>query len=208
MAYTASELYRFTEDPYRTVQFAEDQTPETQTLDFTAERANAILTGRLLGPDGEILPQQYNGLTIGFHDAEGYGGSAVVDPDGYFQRTIFAGVYQVHLWLDEYAFPDVYFPTVEPVQVAANATTDMGTLQLRRKSSIVRGTVVDEVGNPQANARVAAWGDNGSWAQAITDASGVYSMTVARGPPGGDGRAGLPCHLLCARTAPTRDGCR
>jgi len=67
--------------------------------------------------------------------------------------------------------------------VADSATTDVGTLYLKARSSHIKGSVTDSAGNAIGNVMVNAmqFGSPG-WAMAFTDGTtGKYDITVSAG---------------------------
>ncbi|MEM7131251.1 MAG: carboxypeptidase-like regulatory domain-containing protein [Chloroflexota bacterium] len=164
---------------YKTVRFAQDDTPETQTISFTVKSADATVKGRIVDPDGE--PVGGYGLWIDLSNEDGYSSGVEVRRDGTFEVAVISGNYQMYINLDPGYHPELYVGEQPIIQVTAGETVDLQDIQLSRKSAVISGTVLDEEGQPISDAVVNAWSYNGDWGYATTSSDGSYSLRVREG---------------------------
>ncbi len=166
--------------PPTSVQFSDDTTSESQTINFSVDKATATVTGRLLKPDGTPVTMTDN-LGVGIFSMEGKGGGGPIESnDGSFSVNVPAGSYMLNVW----APPNSSYaaPSINPFSLADNETKNLGDITLINKNAVIQGTVTDGDGNPVANLFVEAFNRNGGgFSEAQTNASGQYQMSVTAG---------------------------
>ena len=183
------DLYRddghwFTDEPYKVVRFADDDSEETKEVLFTVKRPKATIRGQLVDADGAPLNiANMYAFSVSAYSNNGYQNRVHVTEEGYFENTLIAGSYEVTIFVDQHLAPELYAPDPFIIQVVDNQTLDLGKIRLGRKNSIIRGRVLDDNGEPQVGVTVSAWrsGSSGGWSKATTNASGEYSATVRAG---------------------------
>ncbi|TAN57172.1 hypothetical protein EPN15_05205 [Patescibacteria group bacterium] len=156
-----------------------NSTAETQTVNFEVTVLDAMISGRILNPDG-TAPYS-GGASISARGSEGMGGGAwgQTDPSGYFTLKVGAGTYYLDIWTSNqnYAAPDL-----TAVTVGSGETYGLGTVKLLAKNEFIKGKITDSNGQAMANQSVNAWKATGSgWAWTQTDSSGNYTLTVTPG---------------------------
>jgi len=161
------------------VTFAEDET--TKEIIFTVQSADAHVTGEVRGPDGERLAPWSVWVEVRNHN--GIGNGAPLREDGTFDVPLVAGTYDVWLHVDEWQYPALGSPEIDPIAVAVGEAYDLDTLNLVAKNCFITGRVIrssDEQG--VAGVDVDAWRPMaGGWAHTTTAADGSYSLAVTSG---------------------------
>ena len=164
----------YTEPPTR-ITFAEDNTTETQGVNFTVTVADATITGLVKTPTNTAV--QYAWVDI--RGNKGIGNGTSTDNNGRFSVKVPAGTYTVNVFsnLADYGSSDPKSATVASGQI-----TDAGTLYLKTKDSHIRGFVQDDAGNPVQNVIVNAWlFDGAGWSMTYTDQTGAYDLSLWSG---------------------------
>lgn len=164
----------------KSVTFADDSSPETKQITFTVESANARVTGRVVGPNGETL-QPWTG-NVDIRDMQGRGNGQPLSAGGFFTVAVGAGTYNVWIHVDERIYPSWSSPHIPPFNIGSDETKDLGTIYLVGKTSAITGTVTRASdGAGVAGVHVHAWQHEGGWADAMTNDDGNYSMSVISG---------------------------
>jgi len=162
------------------VVFASDSSEETKTVTFAVQSAFSRITGRVIGPAGEILRQGAGWIDI--KSDSGKGNGSPIGAGGEFNVAVTAGTYNVWVGVDLRTYPYWTSPRLNPVTVNDDQTVNLGDIQLVTKNSGIQGQVTrSSDGSPIAGVRVNAWQRQGGWADATTDDLGNYRLSLLAG---------------------------
>jgi hypothetical protein len=188
------DWYAKWEDSCKTVTFADNNTIESQSLNFVVKKADAKIKGKFRNPDGSAPD---NGGWVSFWKDDLWFGGNVSQDDGSFSVAVVGGntntvsattfastavasttynvQYQPHS-------PDekTYWET-KSVTATAGTTTDLGTITLAERDIAFNATVVDLDGNPVEGIYVDGWSEQGGWTNAVTDESGQATLYLFPG---------------------------
>jgi len=178
------------------VNFANDDSVETEVLNFQVQRADARVTGIFKNPDG-TFPE--NGGWVSFWNNENWFGGQVNSETGAFSVAVVGGnsnsitasslrtrsvgstKYQVQYdaWSDD---ERTYWETTE-VTVSADQVKELGIITLAERDVTATMTVVDGDGAPVEGLYVDAWlsGGGGGWTNGQTGADGVATVYLYEG---------------------------
>jgi len=164
----------------KVVTFAKDPNTETKNIKFTVDSATSQVTGRVVGPDEEILRQGTAWVDI--RNDQGQGNGVQVIAGGSFSISVGAGTYNIWVGIDEQTYPYWSSPKIAPFQVVDNNTVDLGYIKLVEKNSSIQGQVTrSSDGEPVSGVSVHAWQHEGGWANAMTNDAGNYLLTILEG---------------------------
>ncbi len=158
--------------------FKKDSSEESCTLNFTVQRANSYITGKVILPNGSV-PSDTSFFHVGAHSMTGGGGDAQLNSNGTFSIKIPSGSYQLEIDDRErnYAQPDI-----DSITVGENETVNLGTIQLIERNSHITAKFVDENGNPLNGVEVHAFRKKGmGWATESSNSNGNLNLNVFSG---------------------------
>jgi hypothetical protein len=162
------------------VVFAQDTTPQAETVDFEVIPTNAWVEGRVVCPGGNPCrgDPPHDAMWVELrHDEIGNG--AGLGPDYRFSIPIPDGWYELAVHVDD---PLLQGPGPVPVFVGPGQTLDVGDIALLLRDARIIGQVRNETGAGVAGVPVVGWQPQGvGWGRAETDASGFYTMPVIGG---------------------------
>jgi len=162
--------------------FAENNNVESKTQNFVTQRATARVNGRIVKPNGDPVSNSW----VQLEQSAGRGNGASTDNEGDFSIPAVAGTYRLFTWSND---PTMYLDPVV-VTVADNETKNLGTIRMGEKNSSIRGTVVDNDGNPIEGLNVNAFKFEGQgWGNGSTDSDGRFSIPVFAGRWGVEARS-------------------
>jgi len=171
---TANWIYT---DPPQIVTFDKTNRPENKSITMTVMTADARVTGLVLNPD-DTFPA-YGSVYVDVRGDDGVGNGQMVNSDGHFDIAIAAGTYNVSIYVLD---GDLFAPQLPPVRVTSGEVADLGTIHLQQKTAHITGQVVrTDTGDGVPDLEVKAGTLAGNQAQAVTDAGGYYTLTVATG---------------------------
>lgn len=162
------------------VEFKQDDSSETQTVNFDVVAAGAIVTGKILAPDGSTLPADVaQTVHVEVRNDQGAGNSGQCDASSNFSISVPPGTYKVCAFLP----PDSSYGSPAPVKITVTeATYDVGSLKLQARNATITGTVRDSSGTPVASVPVIAFGQDGpGFAKTASGADGAYTLSVTPG---------------------------
>ena len=168
-------------DSPKRVSFVEDDSVESSSQNFEVETCDAIITGLVKDPTGATAIAN---AWVNANRGMGMGNGGNTDSNGRFNFKVPAGVYELVAnpnWGEQGA----NYAAATPIKIKAIAeqTTDAGTLNLKSKSSHIKGTITDTAGNPVGNVMINAWQMTGfGWASALSNSStGRFDLQVSSG---------------------------
>ncbi|MBU0707416.1 FG-GAP repeat protein [Patescibacteria group bacterium] len=162
--------------------FANNDTTETQVVNFIVTKTNAVVKGKVVLPDGTPLQGGNVELRSG---GEGPGMNGQINHEtGKFSLNVSAGTYKLEVRPDSWNNPEMnkYYLPEQAVTVQVDQTLNLGTLILLEKTSKIIGQVVTDKGVAVPDIWVNCWMTNGSgWGDTQTDDDGAYTIWVAPG---------------------------
>lgn len=166
--------WTFNQPPTR-ITFADNNTEETRTVNFTVQKTNAMIKGRALLPNGTPL---INGW-VDIRQGDGWGNGTGINQNGRFTANVMAGSYKLAVNPDNMN-PNLarYYMNEISVSVGENQTLDLGDLVLSQKTSSIAGKVTLEDGTTAVEGvQVNCWNRGGSgWGNATSAADGTYTI--------------------------------
>ncbi|MEM7535116.1 MAG: carboxypeptidase-like regulatory domain-containing protein [Chloroflexota bacterium] len=213
-AYPSNSLGIFSpfETPSTTqqIQFADDTTEETQSLDFAISLPDAQITGRIVSPDGSPLmplpletadqpllfpimpssdPDEFSmGVMVIVHGTTPdsfY--PTMVDASGFFTISLYADSYSLSVTMDPTRYPGLFSPSSQRITIGEAETLNLGDIALVAGTKIIQGVVQSDAGAGVADVQIYAHQMSsepfsiGGVASTQTDASGTFSLTVTGG---------------------------
>ncbi len=181
---TSSPTWVYSAGP-QAVTFSANPDPvnPTQTLDFTAVLATGSVTGKLLAPDGSANFSAPNQVWVRAENQEGIGNTVLADPlTGAFSINVLPGDILLKLAFQNTDWAAPITLSGSQWTVSGGSATDAGSLQLLARQARITGAVVDQDGHTVTGMPVRAWRvDGAETAQAVSDASGNYSLALIQG---------------------------
>ncbi|MHA2408348.1 MAG: carboxypeptidase-like regulatory domain-containing protein, partial [Candidatus Ranarchaeia archaeon] len=164
-------------EPPRVVSFVTDNSSEEKIVDFVVPITNAVVTGKVLRPDGATPVMDT--VFVGLRKSDGAEFGGPIDSTGSFYVSLTDGVYNVFIHSED---PYLTAPTIPSVTVGVGETVDIGTITLIKKEEYINGMVIDEQGNGIGGVEIHAWMPEGqSYAMTETDPDGSYELFVTPG---------------------------
>ena len=162
------------------ISFTNNNTTETETLNFTVEATQASISAEFLDANGDPLTSDNFQADCSIFKSDGVGTIRKVDANSELNGIgLPPGVYSYwcfHNALDGQSFSDPSF-VLQP-----NETKDLGTIQAEVDSSAISGTVTDTEGSPIFNKQItASHHESPKFLTVDTDQNGDYSFTVGQG---------------------------
>ncbi len=167
------------------VEFSMDSESETQDLAIDLSSAEGYVTGQILGPKGGAL--NFGGLSIDAYNQEeekiySITPDITLDNAGSFKLPLFAGRYEVSVWVDPRIYPDNARTELPLVNITEGATVNLGNIKLAERDAHIQGNVKGGVeGEAISNAYVDAFDSDGNWFSTRTDSNGYYDLNVPTG---------------------------
>lgn len=164
--------------PPTKIYFETDDTGEKEIINFIVTKANSVVAGKILNPDGSV-PAPYTVWVNINSGTDSRGGEGGLDENGAFSIPIPEGTYTLNIFSED---KTLGIPKTEPFSAQAGETSDLGIIYLTKRNEHIKGKVVDENGNGIANVPVEAYipGEH-NFNRAITDSTGEYSLFVNQG---------------------------
>ncbi len=159
--------------------FASDNTVESRTVNYQVVTANALVTGKIVYPNGTAK----NNFNVNLFSFSGGNANGMTNASGNFSIRTTAGDFEFNGWFppeeQQYSLPRL------KVSVAANQTLNLGTIKIVQKTSQIMGFVKTASGSPLANIDVNAFSMNnsggGDFSMTQTGADGSFSLYVSSG---------------------------
>jgi len=160
------------------IDFVNDTSIESKSLNFTVTVATATITGTIRDNLGNLITSG----DIDVRNASGSGAHAQVQSNGTFTVRLTAGTYEVRYWSPS----NVYNLPATTVSVADNQTVTLN-LVATIKSAHIKGCVRTRAGAPAVNVPINAWqmtsggGGPGGWSNTRSAADCTYDLLVTAG---------------------------
>ena len=161
--------------PPKMVNFDNNDSSETKTVNFNVVKANSTVKGTILNPDGS--PARNVHVNASKMDGPGNGGPT--DHDGKFQFKVISGKYFLGIHSDNQRLsaPELKF------DIKDGETKNLGSIKLIKKNSVIKGKITNANGVGIPNMRIHAWSPDspGGGNEAETNGEGSYTMYVKNG---------------------------
>ncbi|MFA6525162.1 MAG: FG-GAP-like repeat-containing protein [Patescibacteria group bacterium] len=162
------------------ISFADNNSSESQTMNFTVQKTNSKIKGCVKTPDGNFLQGGWVDIRTG--DGQGNGAS-ISGQNGCFTANVSDGTYKLQIFPDNQN-PDMarfYLPE-RTVEIADGQTINLGNLVMKEKTSQIKGKVMLEDGTGVGDIRIGCWQNNASgWGESVSGADGTYSIWLQPG---------------------------
>lgn len=168
------------EDKPVRVEFKNDSSVETATVNFTATKATGQLRVILLNSDSSKLTTSDFVADISVFRADGAGTIRKVKAeDSSLPLFLTPGIYQISAFHQDLAGKSF---NIEPFVITEGGITDLGTVRAETNSAHLQGAVRDATGKGIANMPVQAIREGGAERPSTTtDGDGQFDMTVGAG---------------------------
>lgn len=174
--------------PVNTVAFAEDATNETRAINFTVTPTVGTLEGQVVAPDGLPLPPDScprciynNDAYVAISSENGFGSRfEPLDKDGSFEIPVVAGRYSLTFYFYDQAYASFRSPPGLTAELAGGVV-QLGVIRMQERSATVKGRVTSNQGAGVGQVEVYAYGADGSYESAVTNANGDYTMGLVPG---------------------------
>lgn len=158
----------------KSVGFNNDDSTETQTLDFSVAKATARIIGRVVDKSGNAITDAH----VDVRKDDGSGNGSPVNQDGTFDIRVKAGGYRLMILSND---PSLNFPE-QKVDVKDDQTLDLGVITASSKDARITGRIVREGTSVGIEGvRVNASPEGPGWSQTQTDVDGNFSIQVTKG---------------------------
>ncbi len=184
----------FNNDSCTYVEFTDDSSVESQTLNWTVEEADARFTGVFKNSDG-TFPEE--GGWVSFWNNDHWFGGEVSSEDGSFSVPVVGGnsntitasslytqaVGSTDYWVSyapNSSSEKTYWDETE-VDIETGETKSLGTITLSERDVAVSVTVTDSDGAAVEGIWVDGWQQDGGWTNGQTDSDGKVTLDVYEG---------------------------
>ncbi len=168
-------------DPEAVVEFGSDSGTETQTVNFTVQKATAVITGTVKKSDGTLVTNGNVNANSQTPDGRNRNANAQIQSDGTYRIALVGGSYDLNVWTND----NRLFTRNQKVTVADHQTLTAHFV-MKQKLAHIKGLVTDKGGNPLANIQLNGNLDCGpqgcaAWSNTTTAVDGTYDMAVTAG---------------------------
>lgn len=168
-------------DPDAVVEFGNESGTETQTVNFTVQKATAVITGTVKKLDGTLVTNGNVNANSQTPDGRNRNANAQIQSDGTYRIALVGGSYDLNVWTND----NRLFTRNQKVTVADHQTLTVN-FAMKQKLAHIKGTVTDKAGNPLANIQLNGNLDCGpqgcaAWSNTTTAADGTYDMAATAG---------------------------
>ncbi len=163
------------------VDFATSAATETQNVNFTVQKATAVITGKVLTKDGRAITQGNVNANSQTRDGQNRWSNAQINSDGTYRLNLVGATYDVNVWTNDQRL----FTRNQKIAVSDNQTVTANFV-MNEKLATIKGRVTDKSGNPLANIQLNGNLDCGpdgcsAWSNTTTASDGTYSLAVTAG---------------------------
>ncbi|MFA6391992.1 MAG: FG-GAP-like repeat-containing protein [Patescibacteria group bacterium] len=162
------------------ISFADNNSTEAQTVNFSVQKTNAVIKGCVKTPDGNKL----QGGWVDIRSGEGQGNGAGIDgQSGCFTANVKDGSYKLQVFPNNQdpSMARFYLPERD-ISVGNGETVNLGNLVMQEKTSQITGKVSLQDGTGVEGIRIGCWQNNGSgWGEAQSGTDGTYSLWLSPG---------------------------
>lgn len=168
-------------DPETIVEFSEDATEQTETVNFTVQKATAKIKGTVKLKSGEAVTNGNVNANAQAQGGMGFWANAQIKADGSYTLNLVGGKYNLNVWTQDQRL----FAKNVDVTVGENETKTVN-FTMDAKLAHITGTVTDKAGKALPNVQINGnleCGPNGcaGWSNTKTDASGAFDLAASPG---------------------------
>ncbi len=163
------------------VEFSEDTTEQTETVNFTVTKTTAKIKGTVKAKTGTALTNGSVNANAQLKDGRNFWTNGQIKADGTYTINLIGGKYRLDVWTqDRRLFADSVEVTVNDNETATvNFTMDA-------KLARITGTVTDKAGKALPNVRIngnrnCGTGGCSGWSDTTTDSNGTYELAASIG---------------------------
>lgn len=163
------------------VEFSDSNTTQSETVNFTVQKATAIITGTVKKKDGTPVTNGNVNANSQTQDGRSRWSNAQIKADGSYQLLLVGGTYDLNIWTQD----TTLFTRNQKVSVSDNQTVTVN-FSMTEKLAHIKGRVMTKVGvglpNIQLNGNLDC-GPQGcsAWSNTKTDANGYYDLAATAG---------------------------
>lgn len=157
--------------------------PAQKTNEFNIQQIDSRLYGTVSRPDGTPLTSASSpnpDAIVYAINADGTYTAGLLDSNGNYTIDLAADFYEIWMWLNQAAYPDLSAPDSFQVSVSGDTVAPIQLLN-RGAANVIHGSVKDNLGAAVQNIEISAWRPDGAQFYTTTDSSGAYTMTVTSG---------------------------
>ncbi|MBI4092902.1 MAG: carboxypeptidase regulatory-like domain-containing protein [Candidatus Kerfeldbacteria bacterium] len=168
-------------DPEAIVEFSEDNSSQAEVVNFTVQKATAVITGRVVKKDGTLITNGNVNANSTTQDGRNRWSNAQIKADGTYTLKLIGGTYDLNVWT-----PDQKLYTKnQKVTVSDNKIVTTNFI-MGEKLARITGKVTNQSGvglpNVQINGNLDCGPEGCSgWSNTRTDANGNYELAVTMG---------------------------
>lgn len=168
-------------NPESIVQFSNDATTQTETVNLEVAIAKAKITGKVTTKSGALVTNGNVNANSQTQDGRNRWSNAQIKADGSYTLNLIAGTYDVNVWTQN----SQLYAKNQKVSVADNETKTVNFV-MGEKLAHIKGTVTSKDGKALANIQMNGNLDCGpegcsAWSNTKTDGSGNYDLAATKG---------------------------
>ncbi|HSH05612.1 MAG TPA: carboxypeptidase-like regulatory domain-containing protein [Anaerolineae bacterium] len=162
------------------VEFALDDTPEAEIVNFEATATDAGILGQITCPNGPCSALPPGALWVSLENEDmGVGTGSPVGQDYSFNLSVVSGWYELSVHVDTNL---LQAPPPISIYAEQGQTLNVGEIQLVARDSSISGRVTNPSGVGKPGINLFAWQDEtGYWSWTETDGAGNYTLAVTGG---------------------------
>lgn len=168
-------------DPETVVEFSEDATEQTETVNFTVRKATAKVKGTVKTKSGEAVTNGNVNANAQVQGGMGFWANAQIKADGSYTLNLVPGKYNLNVWTQDQRL----FARNVDISIEENETKTVD-FTMGAKLAHITGTVTDKAGKALPNVQINGnleCGPNGcaGWSNTRTDANGAFDLAASPG---------------------------
>lgn len=168
-------------DPEAIIDFSNDSTTQTETVNLNVTKATARITGTVKTKSGAAVTNGNVNANSQTQDGRNRSSNAQIKADGTYALNLIAGTYDLNVWTQD----NRLYVKNQKVVIADNETKTVN-FTMNEKLAHIMGTVTDKAGKPLPNIQLNGnldCGPNGcsAWSSTKTDANGFYDLAATAG---------------------------
>lgn len=168
-------------NPEAVIEFSADATEQRETVNFTVQKATAVIAGKVRRKDGTPVTQGNVNASSQTQDGRNRWSNAQIKADGSYKLLLTAGTYDLNVWTNDSRL----FAKNQKVAVAENQAVT-ANFTMSEKLAHITGTVTTKAGVPLGNIQINGNLDCGpqgcsAWGNTTTDSSGAFDFAATTG---------------------------
>ncbi len=168
-------------DPEVVVDFSDDATEQTETIQLTVRKATARVIGTVKTKSGETITNGNVNANAQTKDGRNFWTNAQIKTDGSYALNLTGGKYNLNVWTQDTRL----FAKNVDVSIEENETKTVN-FTMDAKLARITGTVTDKAGKALQNVQINGnldCGPNGcaGWSNTRTDTNGAFDLAASPG---------------------------